>query len=168
MDTNPKHTESEKRPHGASDRDCLQCKAKGKAVKPITISTLVMKDTLKQMGDLTGFRFCATPSCELAYFNPETGECIAADDVTIPIGQKATSPGRLVCYCFNHTAEAIESEIERTGATTIPESIAKMCREGLDLCPETNPQGSCCLGNVRSVAKAAIAEMEIAQNGGPQ
>lgn len=46
----------------------------------------------------------------------------------------------------------------RTGASIVPGSITEKCRQGLDRCEEMNPQGACCLGNVRQVVKAAMRD----------
>ena len=32
-------------------------------------------------------------------------------------------------------------------------AITERCRRGEDRCPETNPQGACCLGNVRAISR---------------
>ena len=61
-----------------------------------------------------------------------------------------------LCYCFGYTAADIAAEIRADGATTIPDAITAHCRRGEDRCPETNPQGSCCLGNIR----AAVTELQ--------
>ncbi len=71
----------------------------------------------------------------------------------VRIGQKATASPRVVCYCFDHTIEEIEAEVVATGTSTIADAIGEKCKQGLDRCEETNPQGSCCLGNVRAVVK---------------
>ena len=68
---------------------------------------------------------------------------------------KETEPSRPICYCFGHTIEEIEAEILAVGNTAIPAEIAAKCKQGLDRCEKTNPQGSCCLGNINQVIKAA-------------
>ena len=138
---------------------CHSCDSKGRAVKPVTIESLVIEAARARVGRTDGFRFCAEPSCEVAYFHPETGDRLLRSDVKVRIGQKETTPPRPVCYCFNHTAEEIEDEVARTGTSRIPDQITAKCREGLDRCEETNPQGACCLGNVRRALKEAQAKV---------
>jgi len=41
----------------------------------------------------------------------------------------------------------IETDIRLHGQTDVPGEIAVKCKQGLDRCEETNPQGSCCLRN---------------------
>jgi copper chaperone CopZ len=136
---------------------CPACESEGRAVKPITIESLVTDEALVRAGRTDGFRFCAKPSCEVAYFHPETGVRIARRDVRVRIGQKETEPPRPVCYCFGHTIEEIEAEVLATGRSTVADEITAKCRQGLDRCEEANPQGACCLGNVRRAIKHAQA-----------
>lgn len=137
---------------------CPSCGKKGRAVKPITVESLVTEKARARVGHADGFRFCAEPSCDVAYFRPETGDRIVRSEVKIRIGQKETAPPRPICYCFNHTVEEIEAEVAKTGTSRIPDEITEKCRQGLDRCEETNPQGACCLGAVRQVLLAAQAQ----------
>ncbi|MEZ4651979.1 MAG: mercuric transporter MerT family protein [Candidatus Eisenbacteria bacterium] len=134
-------------------QSCPSCDGAGKPVKPITIESLVVDAARARVRRTDGFRFCAEPSCAIAYFHPATGTQIAKSEVRIRIGQKATESPRPVCYCFEHTVEEIEAEVLATGTSKIADEITEKCRQGLDRCEETNPQGSCCLGNVRRAMK---------------
>jgi copper chaperone CopZ len=134
---------------------CPACGKKGKAVKPITIESLVVEEARRRVGRSDGFRFCAETACDVAYFHPETGARIARDEVKVRIGQKETAAPRPVCYCFHHTVEEIEAEVAATGTSKVADDITDKCRQGLDRCEETNPQGACCLGNVRRAMKDA-------------
>ncbi len=146
---------------------CPACGQKGKAVKPITVQSLLTDKATAGASRTDGFRFCAEPACDVAYFHPETGERFARTDVRVRIGQKETEPPRPICYCFNHTIEEIETEVAATGTSRIPEEIAAKCRQGLDRCEETNPRGSCCLGTVRRALKEAQAGLHAADTENP-
>ncbi len=134
---------------------CPSCGTKGRPVKPVTIESLVFEEARRRVGRPDGFRFCVEPSCEVAYFQPETGARISKAEVRVRIGQKTTDPPRPICYCFDHTVEEIEAEVLATGTSKVADDIAEKCRQGLHRCEETNPQGSCCLGNVRRAVKGA-------------
>jgi hypothetical protein len=134
------------------------CGGKGKAVKPVTIQSLLTENAKANISSVEGFRFCTTPSCEVAYFRSETGEQFLRRDVRVRIGLKETKSPRPICYCFDHTVEDIAAEVVATGSSSIADAITEKCRQGLDRCPETNPQGSCCLGNVRKVVAEAQAK----------
>ncbi len=136
---------------------CPACGGKGKAVKRVTIESLLTAEALGRVASLDGFRFCSTPTCDVAYFRPGADERFLREDVRVRIGLKENEPPRTVCYCFDHTVEEIEADVAATGTSQIPDAITEKCRQGLDRCAETNPQGSCCLGNVRRVLKAAQA-----------
>ena len=134
---------------------CPSCGNKGKAVNRITIESLLTDEARTRVSSKDGFRFCPTPGCEVSYFHPETGERFLCRDVRVRIGQKQTKAPHPVCYCFNHTIEEIEAEVARTGTSKIPDAITEKCRRGLGRCEETNPQGSCCIANVRKVVQDA-------------
>jgi hypothetical protein len=57
------------------------------------------------------------------------------------------------CYCFRHTIGSIRSELIATGTSTVVDYINKGIQAGKCACDIRNPQGSCCLGNVRAVIK---------------
>lgn len=137
---------------------CPACGTKGKAIRPITIESLVVEQTRRRVGRPDGFRFCAEPSCEIAYYQAATGTRIAKGEVRVRIGQKVTESPKPVCYCFEHTIEEIEAEVLATGASRVADDITEKCRQRLERCEETNPQGSCCLGNVRRAENLAQAK----------
>lgn len=144
-------------PQQATADRCPACGGPGKGVKSVTIASLVRGEALAGIGEPEGFRFCAAPACDVAYFRPENDLRILRSDVRVRIGQKEAGAPRPVCYCFGHTVEEIEAEVARTGASTVADDITQKCREGLARCEETNPQGSCCLGNVRNAIRGALA-----------
>ena len=67
-----------------------------------------------------------------------------------------------VCYCFRYTPGSIRAEIEATGHSTVVDAINEGIQAGQCACDIRNPQGSCCLGNVRAVVKRieAVARVE--------
>lgn len=142
-------------PAATPHTDCPSCEQRGKPVKPITVDSLVRPEALQRLEQHEGWRFCASQDCTAAYFHETTGEVVAKADVRVRIGQKELEAPRTVCYCFQHTHEEIEAQILGTGRSSVGEAITEHCRQGLDRCPETNPQGSCCLGNVRALERAA-------------
>jgi len=121
-------------------------------VNEVTLRSLVEEPVTRDLGTLSDFFFCAGKSCDVAYFAAD-GRTVDKHRVTVRIGVKELQSPRPLCFCFDVTAEDIEEEVQRDGATTIPNMITERCREGLDRCPETNPRGRCCLGDVRQFAK---------------
>ncbi len=140
---------------------CPACNQKTRPVKPITITSLATASVAANADSAEGFEFCSNAGCEVIYTNPSTGLQLTAEDVRVQVFQKDQSPSRLVCYCFGHTVAEVETEVLRAGNSRISESIAEKCKQGLDRCEEMNPQGSCCLGNVRNVVNKAKKQVGV-------
>ena len=99
------------------------------------------------------YRFCTTHECPIVYFE-EQGTCnFTVDDLRITVGIKAISDPIPVCYCFGFDERHLREEISQTGATSIPDKISHLIREGLCACDVRNPSGNCCLGEVNRTAK---------------
>jgi len=80
------------------------------------------------------------------------------DDLRVKVGLKESGdPTVPVCYCFGWTPQKIQAEMKATGKTTAIEQIKAQVKAGNCYCEVTNPQGSCCLGNVSQVVKQALA-----------
>jgi len=136
---------------------CPNCDQSSRAIKAITPRSLLTETARDQVSTYEGVRFCPTESCPLVYFHPENGQRFGTDSVRVPVFQKSECQDRLVCYCFDHSVLEIDQDVKRDGSSGAVESITEKCRNGEDRCPETNPQGSCCLGNVRAVVKKSQA-----------
>jgi hypothetical protein len=140
---------------------CPRCGHEGRSVSCLTIESLVHAGARARLRSFEGFRFCAAPACDVAYFHPVSGDILTCAEVRVSIFQKSDGPERLVCYCFGHTVAAIQREVGATGTSLIATDIKSKCAQGLDDCARTNPQGNCCLGNVQRVIR------EISGDGGP-
>ena len=138
------------------DRDsasCPQCGQPGRPVSEVTVQSLLLDQAQAKLKFTSAFRFCATPQCAVVYFQPASGDRVVQSDLRAPVFQKSADPKRLVCYCFGHTVEAIQSEVRAGGFSRILADIKRQCAQGFDRCERTNPQGSCCLGNVQRVIR---------------
>lgn len=133
-----------------TDAQCPACGVRGRKVRVVTLRSLVPEREFRD-GD---WRFCRTLNCLVAYFH-DSEPLVEVKDVSVVITHKTTDPRRLVCYCFGFTAADIAADPDGL----ITEDIKGRCRRGEDRCPETNPQGSCCLGNVLALRRA---EAEVA------
>ena len=139
-----------------SDELCPHCWHKGRNIGAVTPRALLTETARARLGDRGTVRFCRNGACPVVYYDALATPFLT-EDVRVPVFQKSTDPGRLVCYCFDHAVNAIEAEVRQTGGSVVPDAITEKCKQGLDRCEKTNPQGSCCLGNVRQVVKQAIA-----------
>ena len=157
-DTPPEKTSSSCCVRSADASRCPRCGGEGRRVSVATITSLVRDEARSRLASLDGFRFCVAAECDVAYFQPESGELVVCAEVTVPIFQKSADPARLVCYCFKHTVAEIEQEARAGGGVSpIAADIKAKCAQGLDHCERNNPQGACCLGNVQRVFRAAAA-----------
>jgi hypothetical protein len=87
------------------------------------------------------------------------GGVFRRDDVEAPVYQKEPHGGRTVCYCLVVTEDAIRREIQTTGRSASAERITALVQAERCACEVRNPQGTCCLGNVTAIAKAAEADV---------
>lgn len=146
---------TDKKPLLATTCPAPGCAVVGSAVPASTIATLLTDEAKKRLGNPEGFRFCPSAGCEIVYWNPASGARFTKNDLRVRVGVKETTGPRPVCYCFNFAAEDIERDVRETGGSPIPDEIRKKVRAGLCFCEKANPQGTCCLGNVRAVLKTA-------------
>ena len=100
------------------------------------------------------YRFCADPDCPTVYYS-ENGEQIFSEDVLRErVYQKhASNEESTICYCFGHTVGSISHDIVESGKSTAVEEITAGIKAGQCACDIRNPQGDCCLGNVRAFVK---------------
>ncbi len=124
--------------------DCPRCGHRGRTVGDETLNALLTAP--EQQGSGT-WRFCRTRDCPVVYFQGD-GTILKADALKVRVGQKEDRADRPICYCFGHSAEDLRA---RPG---LQDEIKAACKRGDDRCPLTNPQGSCCLGNVASVLRS--------------
>ncbi len=133
---------------------CPRCGATGKAVKRVTLESLLKGDALTRSGSDV-YRFCPNERCEVVYFAEGGGRIFPKSDLNVRVGIKETVAPRPVCYCFNHTIEEINDEIRLTGKTAVQDDIKTRMRAAC-WCETKNPQGSCCLSTVTRYVKAAL------------
>lgn len=134
---------------------CPVSGTKGKLVKTVTLRSLIKEEQQHRITE-GRYRFCDVQGCDVVYFAEDGSQVFITADISVRVGVKETEAPRPICYCFNHTVEEIFDEIQRTGATTVPDDISsRLNTEGCD-CVHTNPQGSCCLGVVNAFAKEGM------------
>ena len=142
-------------PSKINARLCQGCGTKAKRVDVVTVRTLVKTRAQHRLAEADGYRFCAAPDCDTVYSHPSTGLLLRTSDVTVDVCQKSKRPERPVCYCFGYSVADVERDA-RADEPRVVADIEDKCRQGLDRCELENPQGCCCLGNVRAVAKDAM------------
>jgi hypothetical protein len=136
---------------------CPQCATEGKKVQRITLGALLKPEARKRMPPGEAFLFCPSANCPAVYFH-EGKPLFGLEDLTVRIGQKAAEEPKPICYCFGYTEKAImEDVLKNQGKTNIPAEITAQVKSGNCFCEVTNPQGSCCLGNISQAVKKGVA-----------
>jgi len=152
-------------PTKCSPTPCPACGKTGKMVARLTLGALLKPDRRPAIPTQQEEScFCPTPTCEVVYFLP--GDALFhKDDLSVQVGLKEPGdPAVPACYCFGWTPQKIQAEIAATGRSTLIEQIKAQARVGNCYCEVTNPQGSCCLGNVAKAVQQATAS--VTQKGG--
>lgn len=137
---------------------CPECGHLGKAVGRRTVESLLRPEIRGSLQADDGFWFCRTPGCSIVYFRADSARSYTVDDLRVRVGQKQPGPPTPVCYCFGHTEEEIMDQVRDTGACAIAAEIAAKVRVGDCACETENPEGTCCLGNVRRAMKLATGD----------
>ncbi|MCL4553889.1 MAG: (2Fe-2S)-binding protein [Actinobacteria bacterium] len=129
---------------------CPRCGDPGDEVGIVTLKSLLLPGALERLEPGGSYRFCANATCETVYFNG-AGDAFLTGDLKVPVFQKTQDADCPVCYCFGWTRARIGREIEEAGGSTAISSIAGHVKIGRCACDLNNPQGYCCLGNVKKV-----------------
>jgi hypothetical protein len=130
-----------------SAHTCPGCGERGRQVALLTVQAQVAI-SLRELG-ATPYHFCATPGCEVVYYAAGSPP-ILRGQVRERVFQKEPAPDVLVCHCFRYSLGALQQSDE-VGRAAILADIVAGTRQGQCACELRNPQGSCCLGNVRTV-----------------
>ncbi|MCL5950977.1 MAG: cation transporter [Chloroflexi bacterium] len=131
---------------------CPECGQKGKSIDSLTVKAM-LSVSLTQVRPVS-YLFCGTADCPVVYFSEDGEQAFTTAQVRERVHQKEPNGGDVfVCYCFRHTPDSIRAEWETTGRSTVIDAVNAGIRAGQCACGIRNPQGSCCLGNVRAVVK---------------
>lgn len=132
---------------------CPTCGQKGKSVDTATVKSM-LSVSLNQIKD-TPYFFCQNRGCLTVYFSGDGLQAFGRDEVRERVYQKEPEAKDVfVCYCFRHTVSEIQTASSEE-QSSILEDINAGIKAGQCACDWRNPQGSCCLGNVRGVIKQA-------------
>lgn len=130
--------------------NCPHCRKKGKSVGLETVRAML--DVSLELVQATSYFFCATQTCPVVYFATNGQQVFTEADVREQVHQKAPlADDVFVCYCFRHTLRSLREEIVTSGYSTAVARITAGIQAGKCACEIRNPQGSCCLGNVKAV-----------------
>ncbi len=137
---------------------CPSCGEMSRKVKHVTLESLLRPERRSDIGEDQNY-VCATPRCDMVYFSASNGQTFSKLDLTVRFGLKETDAPRSVCYCFDHTVEEIQDEIQRTGESTVVERIKVDMKGPGCRCEYTNPLGGCCLKTVQVAVADALRSL---------
>ncbi len=136
---------------GRTMNACPACDKIGKPVQGQTLKAMLSVSLREVRG--TQYLFCRTHTCPVVYFSADGEQTITVEHVRERVYQKDPEASEVpVCYCFHHTVGDLRTAPPATRATIV-EDINIGINAGQCACDLRNPQGSCCLGNVRSLIK---------------
>lgn len=136
-----------------AENTCPECGQVGKPVDDATLKSM-LSSSLRQIRKVQYF-FCRTRACPVVYFSSDGEQMFTTEDVRERIYQKEPdSEDVFVCYCFRHTIGEVRNASPEEHLAIL-EDINAGIKAGQCACDWRNPQGSCCLGNVREVIKQA-------------
>jgi hypothetical protein len=139
-------------------RLCPQDGTKGKPVQLITLKSLLVPVALEQLNPASAYTFCSSPNCPIVYFS-EQGQTFTTADLKVPVFQKNVDENVFACYCFGWSRQRIREELNQSGKSNAVDMITTHIKAKRCGCEVNNPQGSCCLENVRSVVKQTVEEL---------
>ncbi len=135
------------KPH--PEASCPQCGQKGKAVQAQTVKALVCVPL--NWIENTPYYFCRTQVCPTVYFTADGKSTFAKEQLRERVYQKEPDADDVfVCYCFRFTGAQIRNAAPEH-QTSMVNVINAGIRANQCACDLRNPQGSCCLGNVREM-----------------
>lgn len=132
---------------------CPGCAASGRPVETLTLKALLRPNTLARLEVASAYFFCSAPTCDVVYFTAGGASVYHKANLEVRVGLKEKDDPIPLCYCFGHTRASVREEIERTGSSSAPASIASHIKAGRCGCDVNNPSGACCLGEVRKAVK---------------
>ena len=134
----------------ASARDQNECPSCGQRGRPVAVAT-VQAQVAISLRELAagGYHFCTTRRCPIVYFTAE-GEALRHEQLRERVFQKEPAGTVLVCYCFRYSVSALQHS-EPTRRAAILADIVAGTQQDQCACELRNPQGRCCLGNVRQL-----------------
>ena len=130
---------------------CPECGKIGKPVQGQTVKSL-LSVSLRQVQGVK-YLFCRTQICPVVYFSNNGEQTFTVGQVRERVYQKEPEAQDVfICYCFYHTVGELHAAYPKD-RIAIVDNINAGINAGQCACDLRNPQGSCCLGNVRSMIK---------------
>lgn len=155
---------TEKVPVMSRQRICPNNGTKGNPVELVTLKSLLIGAALEKLDPQSTYTFCPSSDCSVVYFS-NTGQTFTTVDLNVPVFQKNFDEQIPACYCFDWSRQRIREEIEQTGTSTVVASITTHIKAKRCGCEVNNPQGACCLANVRDTVQQIQQSLSSSSSG---
>lgn len=137
---------------------CPQCNQIGRRVNIITLKSLLLPSSLEQLNVSENYMFCATQDCEVVYYG-DNSSTYTKEKLKVPVYQKELDEEVNICYCFDWSLGKIKRDMLSNNEGSVVSIISNHMKKGRCGCEVNNPQGSCCLGNVKEAVKRISNEI---------
>ncbi|GAB6172416.1 hypothetical protein JCM15765_18940 [Paradesulfitobacterium aromaticivorans] len=125
-------------------------------MKIITLKSLLVR-ALAKLEPSASYKTCTNKTCSVVYFS-EKQEVFETKDMKVEVYTKSDNEDCPVCYCFGWTKKRVQQELAETGKSTALEEITAHTKAGRCGCEVNNPEGSCCIGNVKRLLESITKE----------
>ena len=133
-----------------ADSACPSCGRRGKRVDSVTLKALLAVPLTEIL--YADYLFCKTAGCPVVYYSRGGEQTFGEEHLRERVLQKHPEADDVfACYCFRHTAGSVRGERTEPRQPGVVEAITAGIQAGKCACDLRNPQGSCCLGNVRAL-----------------
>ena len=131
-------------------QECPGCGHIGHGVQLKTVKSLLNKSLFEIKGK--DYNFCSTSTCDVVYYEVNVGQIFTETDIDEKVYPKHLNDENVkVCNCFNYTLQDIRQDVDETGNSKIFEKITQGTKLGICACDLRNPEGKCCLPNIKNL-----------------
>ena len=136
---------------------CPVCSNDGVKVQNITLESHLNDESMIKLDANLIYKFCKNEDCEVIYFSEDFNKIFKKYNLKTKVTLKDSGLDVNVCYCFGHTRKSVLDEIKSTGESMVLDDVKKKMKDPGCFCEKSNPQGGCCLSNVKDwVTKAKM------------
>lgn len=139
-------------PDEPADLHCPRCGALGQAVSGATIAAQLRAQVNSPLG--SSACFCATPSCEVAYFD-HSQSTILIEQLRLPIYPK--DPDAPICACFGLKAKDVVADA-RLGNPAGVRMLLERSVTQREKCVTKAADGRCCVDAVQRLYLRTVNE----------
>jgi Zinc binding domain len=127
----------------------------GNSVNITTLKNLLIPRAIERIEADVKYRFCSSKTCHVVYYS-DKGQVFTTNDLKVSVYQKDDGDDTPICYCWGFTRQDIREEVLDCRVHKILPLILELTKRGRCHCSQTNPQGYCCLSNVRIASNLEV------------